>query len=164
MHNFSESGRTMVFFFFFLEPLLRATELLENFLSFDLEATPSAVWEDRLPPVVGAHVSEGECALSRGWLCASPWTVVCQALLSMGFSRQKYWRGLPFPLPGDLPWPRNQALASCIGRQILHCWATGEAWLTQDKQIHRQPLYGCTLWSFRKSELNHLSQFLFDQG
>ena len=47
MHNFSESGRTMVVvcFFFFLEPLLRATELLENFLSFDLEATPSAEFE-----------------------------------------------------------------------------------------------------------------------
>ena len=36
-------------------------------------------------------------------LFAIPWTVACQALLSMGFSRQKYWRGLPFPFPGDLP-------------------------------------------------------------
>ena len=31
--------------------------------------------------------------------------VVCQAPLSMGFSRQEYWSGLPFPTPGDLPDP-----------------------------------------------------------
>ena len=36
-----------------------------------------------------------------------PWTVACQAPLSMGFSsRQEYWNGLPFPSPGDLPDPR----------------------------------------------------------
>ena len=34
---------------------------------------------------------------------ATPWTVVCQASLSMGFSRQEYWSGLSFPSPGDLP-------------------------------------------------------------
>ena len=33
------------------------------------------------------------------------WTVACQAPLSMGFSRQEYWSGLPFPSPGDLPSP-----------------------------------------------------------
>ena len=36
---------------------------------------------------------------------ATPWTVVCQAPLSMGFSRQEYWSGLPFPFAGDLPDP-----------------------------------------------------------
>ena len=34
-----------------------------------------------------------------------PWTGVCQAPLSMGFSRQEYWSGFPFPSPGDLPDP-----------------------------------------------------------
>ena len=50
---------------------------------------------------------------------ATPWTVACQAPLSMGFSRQEYWSGLPFPSPGDLPDPgieplsvRSPALAS----------------------------------------------------
>ena len=38
-------------------------------------------------------------------LFATLWTVVCQAPLSMEFSRQKYWSGLPFPSPGDLPDP-----------------------------------------------------------
>ena len=36
---------------------------------------------------------------------ATPWTIACQAPLSMGFSRQAYWSGLPFPPPGDLPYP-----------------------------------------------------------
>ena len=37
-------------------------------------------------------------------LC-DPWTVTCQAPVSTGFPRQKYWSGLPFPTPGDLPNP-----------------------------------------------------------
>ena len=36
----------------------------------------------------------------------NPWTVACLAPLSMGSSRQEYWRGLTFPSPGDLPDPR----------------------------------------------------------
>ena len=35
----------------------------------------------------------------------TPWTVAHQASPSMGFSRQEYWSGLPFPSPGDLPHP-----------------------------------------------------------
>ena len=44
--------------------------------------------------------------LSRVRLFATPWTVAHEAPPSMGFSRQEYWRGLPFPSPGDLPDPR----------------------------------------------------------
>ena len=40
--------------------------------------------------------------LSCVWLFATPWTVAHQALLSVEFSRQKYWSGLSFPSPGDL--------------------------------------------------------------
>ena len=43
--------------------------------------------------------------LSRVWLFATPWTIAYQAPLTMGFSRQEYWRRLPFPSPGDLPNP-----------------------------------------------------------
>ena len=43
--------------------------------------------------------------LSRVRLFETPWTVAYQASLSMGFSRQEYWSGLPFPSPGDLPDP-----------------------------------------------------------
>ena len=43
------------------------------------------------------------CAFSHVPRFVTPWTVACQASLSMGFPRQEYWSGLPFPLPGDLP-------------------------------------------------------------
>ena len=43
--------------------------------------------------------------LSRVQLFATPWTVYYQAPPSTGFSRQKYWSGLSFPSPGDLPDP-----------------------------------------------------------
>ena len=42
-------------------------------------------------------------SLSCVQLFEAPWTVARQAPLSMGFSRQEYWSGLPFPTPGDLP-------------------------------------------------------------
>ena len=44
-------------------------------------------------------------SLSRVQLFVTPWTVAYQAPHSMGFSRQEYWSGLPFPSPGDLPDP-----------------------------------------------------------
>ena len=43
--------------------------------------------------------------LSRVQLSVTPWTVVHQASLSVGFSRREYWSGLPFPPSGDLPDP-----------------------------------------------------------
>ena len=44
-------------------------------------------------------------SLSRVQLFATPWTVAYQVPPSVGFSRQEYWSGLPFPSPGDLPDP-----------------------------------------------------------
>ena len=44
-------------------------------------------------------------SLSHVRLFETPWTVAYQAPLSMEFSRQEYWSGLPFPSPGDLPNP-----------------------------------------------------------
>ena len=55
-------------------------------------------------PSAGADGGGGLVAKSYLTL-AIPWTVAHQASLSMGFSRQEYWSGLPFPSPGDLPDP-----------------------------------------------------------
>ena len=44
-------------------------------------------------------------SFSHVQLFVIPWTVACQAPLSVGFSRQEYWSGLPFPSPGHLPDP-----------------------------------------------------------
>ena len=50
------------------------------------------------------------------WLFVIPWTVSCQAPLSMGFPRQEYWSGLPFPSLGDLSDPgiRHMSLVSPV--------------------------------------------------
>ena len=57
----------------------------------------------------------------------TPWTVAYQARLSMGFSKQKYWTGLPFPSPGDFPDPgiKPQAPGLLDCRQILY-WLSYE--------------------------------------
>ena len=47
-------------------------------------------------------------------LFVTPWTVAHQAALSMGFSRQEHWKGLPRPPPGDSSWPRNRIVVSCV--------------------------------------------------
>ena len=56
---------------------------------------------------------------------ASPWTVASQAPLSLGFSRQKYCSGLPFPSPGDLPNPGIKLASSALAGKFNHqhlCW------------------------------------------
>ena len=58
---------------------------------------------------------------SRVWVFATPWTVACQAPLSMGFCRQEHWIGLPCPPPGDLPDPGiKPPSVSCVGRRVLY--------------------------------------------
>ena len=54
----------------------------------------------------GSRRGEENCSpFSCVQLAATQWTVGHQAPLSMGFSRQEYWSGLPFPPPGDFPHP-----------------------------------------------------------
>ena len=52
-----------------------------------------------LPP--GFHM----CVHAQSLSLCDQWTAAHQASLCMGFPRQEYWSGLPFPLPGDLPYP-----------------------------------------------------------
>ena len=54
---------------------------------------------------------------------ATPWTIACQAPLSVGFSREEYWSELPCPPPGDLPDPGIEPTSlniSCTGRRVLY--------------------------------------------
>ena len=53
-------------------------------------------------------------SLSLVQLCATPWTVAHQAPLSMGFPRQEYWSGLPFPPPEDLPDPGIKPMSPAL--------------------------------------------------
>ena len=71
--------------------------------------------------------------------CVSyPWPVAHQTSLSMGFPRQEYWSGLPFPSPGDLPDPGVKPLSltsPTLAMDSLPVWAIGEG------QIKSQPLF-----------------------
>ena len=60
------------------------------------------------------------------WLFATPWTVAYQAPLSMGFYRQEYWSGLPFPSPGYLPDPGIKLGSSTLQADST-IWATRES-------------------------------------
>ena len=58
-------------------------------------------------------------SLSRVQLFATPWIVAYQPALSIGFSRQEYWSGLPFPSPGDLPEPGIEPGSPTLQADVL---------------------------------------------
>ena len=60
-------------------------------------------------------------------LFATPWTVAYQAPLSMGFSRQECWSGLPFPSPGDLPDPGIEPGSPALQADALPSEPPGKA-------------------------------------
>ena len=64
-------------------------------------------------------VWDGAQLLSRVRLFTAPWMLAHQAPLSMGFSMQEYWSGLPFPPPGELPDPGIE-LASLVSPRLPH--------------------------------------------
>ena len=76
------------------------------------------------------HLKVKVKSLSRVHLCATPWTVAHQAPPSMGFSRQEYWSGLPFPSPGDLPDPGIKPRFPALQADTL----TSEPHLVEDKE------------------------------
>ena len=80
---------------------------------------------------------------SRVRLCVTPWTVACQAPLSMAFSREEYWSGLPCPPPGDLPNPRIEPtclMSPALAGGFFTTSATWEAlsWIEIDSKISQR--------------------------
>ena len=59
------------------------------------------------------------CMLTHVWLFETPCAVPCQAPLSMGFSRQEYWNGLPFPSPWDLLNPGIEPMSPALQADSL---------------------------------------------
>ena len=57
------------------------------------------------------------CSVTKSF--ASLWTVTHQALLSIGFSRQEYWNGLPFPSPGNLPRPEIKPTSTALAGRFF---------------------------------------------
>ena len=73
----------------------------------------------------------------------TPWTVACQAPLSMGFPRQEYWSGLPFPSPGDLPNPGTEPVSPALAGRFFTIEPEGKSFLTLVKnetscKVHTQ--------------------------
>ena len=78
---------------------------------------------------------------SRVWLFVSPWTAAHQAPLSMGFSRQEYWSGLPCPPPGDLPKPGIELVSLMIPTLAAGFFTTSA---TRKHHGHPNPIHTCT--------------------
>ena len=60
-----------------------------------------------------------KCVLVAHWLFPTPWTVAHQVSLSVEFSRQEYWSGLPFHFPGDLPDPGIESASPILQADSL---------------------------------------------
>ena len=68
---------------------------------------------------------------SRVWLFMTLWTVACQAPLSMRFSRQEYWSGLPCPPAGDLPDPGIEPMSPNVSCTAGKCFTHWTTWVAQ---------------------------------
>ena len=88
--------------------------------------------------------------LSRVQLFGTPWTVAYQASPSMGFSRQVYWSGLPFPSPGESSRPRDRTQVSRIVGRHFTLWASREALLEKCKSKLQQGITS-HLWEWPSS-------------
>ena len=79
------------------------------------------------------------CMLSHfthAWLFATIWTIAHQAPLSMGFSRQEYWNGLPCPPPGDLPNPRIKPVSPRSPALAGGFFTTSATWEAHQPSVH----------------------------
>ena len=73
--------------------------------------------------------------LSGNCLFATPWTIAHQAPLSMGFSRQEYWHGLPFPPTGDLSDPGIKPVSLTSPALADRFFTTSPTWEALVKQL-----------------------------
>ena len=66
------------------------------------------------------------------WLFVTPWAVTRRVPLSMGFSRQEYWSGLPCPPPGDLPYPGIEPVSLISPTSAGRFFTTTATWEAQE--------------------------------
>ena len=100
--------------------------------------------------------------LSHVWLLATPWTVALQAPLSMKFSGQEYWSGLPFPSAGVIPDPGMEPRSPTLQADSLHLSHLGSCEFEQtlgDTKGHRNVV--CSSPWVEKSG-TRLSDWTFD--
>ena len=99
--------------------------------------------------------------LRCAWLFATPWTAARQASLSMGFSRQEHWSGLPFPSPGDLPDLRIELASPAWARRFFTTESPGKPrcifsyGICSESLVLLEPLESLEWWvSFYVAEMN----------
>ena len=100
--SFSLKSNYQVMMILFLMSVLGRRASPPEFTGWSPNWSPNRTLGDKAFGKVNACVLSG---FSRVRLFVSLWTAACQALLSMGFSGQGYWSGLPCPPPRDLPNP-----------------------------------------------------------
>ena len=103
-----------------------------------------------IPFVSGVPVKGKVKSLSRVRLFATQWTVAYQAPPSMGFFRQEYWSGLPFPAPGGLPNPGIEPRFPRIEGRHFNLWATSEA--------QNPPIFHLALLLYLRTTYSHPSR------
>ena len=81
-------------------------------------------WEKRALTTSSLQKRVAVKLLSHVWLFATLWTAAHKAPLFMGFSRQEYWTGLPFPSSRGSSWPKSWTLPAFAGR----FFTTGATW------------------------------------
>ena len=95
--------------------------------------------------------------LSHVWLFATPWTVAHHAPLSMGFSRQEYWSGLPCPPPGDLPDPGIKPTSFMSSALAGGFFIPSATWTAQAKWWGQCWIWPCS-WSPNTTRLSWRSR------
>ena len=101
-----------------------------------------------------------DCFVLQSCLTVTPWTVAPQAPISMGFSRQEYWSGLPFPLPGDLPDPGIELVSPvppALQADSLPTGLLGNLFLLIFKLYS---MYSFCLWIVSQNKWNITQQFV----
>ena len=93
------------------------------------------------------------CSVRQVWLFATPWTAAHQAPVSVGFPRQEYWSGLPFPLLGDLPKPGSEPISlqvSCITSEFFTTEPSGKPY----------SFLNCLVYSITSSSLHSFGDYI----
>ena len=99
------------------------------------------------------------CPATQSYLTLTPWTVALQDPLFMGFSRQKYWSGLPFPTPWDLPDPGIESVSlappELAGRFFNHC----APWEAPVPKIIKHQNFLSSMMTSQKGKVYQLNPF-----
>ena len=104
--------------------------------------------------------------LSCVWLFVTPWIAACKASLSMGFSWQEYWSGLPFPPPGDLPnqemEPMSLMSPALVGEFFTTRTTSEKAMAPHSSTLAwkipwQRSLVGCSPWGCTESDTTEVT-------